>query len=891
MDLINNFKTPQEFIDYYYNKIQEDLNTYNIQINKVGVIGFFINLLGNTNFDVKQYFDSLFTEAFVATARQDRNLLLHSAIYGVDVNFANAATATGIINFNYRNLPTKTSDIVKREVILGDLENGIEFQVDDFKFKSISQYVFIEETLEDGSTQYRCNIKTPRSSKNVPSTTYDIDADLVDTYQYYIKEYTTILSNYVYLTYENYSISLPDDDQIYDLEVYVKTRDSDVYEQYEVKTSKHFEGENDKTVFYRIFNSNVIQIEFGNGIRGKYVPEAEVRIVVKLTRGNTGNLPRTTNCTLSSDLHAKVIYYRADNTVYAPQSYEVSNLFNITLESSIGGCDMPIGDELRNNILKYVRSRDNFISEEDFYDIASKYSNNFKFLFRKIGISENVFYLLQSFRDKYKNIVKTTNLTIDKFNPLDIHITNVNHEIDYTMGNLNSGGYRYAIVGTDGFSYTEPYEFSVNFEVDFATVTITWDKIEKCNSYLVYRQTSSENSYSRYFKVYDTRFIDDGYRTDDTEVSGISTLGNVVFPTFMYSGTEVVSPFMYIYDKNMKWWDGYLIYPNNIEYFNKIDIPDDSVYDVPITYLNIIYSYGNQNTKIQVKSYQDISEYKFYLTIEKLNMYDIELDNVDQNTFEYIYNLDYGILFDPTIMIIKCVNSSEEFVFTGTTSYIYQCYNISDTLRLFEYIINNSKQIINIPVIDKDVFETDVIYYLDSIYNFIKGFEFSENRMISDNIQTRFLNSIFIDKLYVKNMTIQKYDFDINLPLRMNIELILDKEYITLNGISVSSELDTILLEVTSELNEKYTGTNISFYNSKIVDLIHDNNDRDKWIKSVKINIYDSIGTLIDGGIETYTDDYEMFLKISSMKSELIKYTPPFWYWDLDNINTQIKYY
>ena len=341
----------------------------------------------------------------------------------------------------------------------------------------------------------------------------------------------------------------------------------------------------------------------------------------------------------------------------------------------------------------------------------------------------------------------------------------------------------------------------------------------------------------------------------------------------------------------MHWWDGYLVYPFSIVYFNKIDIDDEYFYDIPITYLNLKYSYADQNTKIQIKSYQDITNYKFYITIEKLNLYDIEMTSIDQNTFEYIHSSDYGVLIEPTVIVIRCLSSDDKFVFTGTTDYVYQCHDISDTLRLYEYSIGSKKQIINIPVIDKSVFLSDTIYYLDSIYNFIKGFEFSENRMISDNVQSRFLNSIFIDKLYTKNMTVQKHDIDINLPLKMNIELILDKEYITLNGISVSSELDNILLEVTKELNENYTGINIAFYNSKIVDLIHDNNGRDKWVKSVKVTITDNNDTVIDGGLETYTDDYEMFLKIAPMKEELIKYTPPFWYWDLDNIETKIKYY
>ena len=69
---ILNYSTPEEFVDYYYEKLKTDLAVYNIKISKVGFIGFLFNMLGYTHFDVKTYYDSLFKEAFVATGQIGR---------------------------------------------------------------------------------------------------------------------------------------------------------------------------------------------------------------------------------------------------------------------------------------------------------------------------------------------------------------------------------------------------------------------------------------------------------------------------------------------------------------------------------------------------------------------------------------------------------------------------------------------------------------------------------------------------------------------------------------------------------------------------------------------------------------------------------------------------
>ncbi|MFW6247166.1 MAG: hypothetical protein ACOC22_03290, partial [bacterium] len=70
-------KTLSDFIKNQETQLKEYLEQNDLQINKLGVIGFFINLLGNTTFDVKQYYDKLFQESFLSTSREDYNILMH----------------------------------------------------------------------------------------------------------------------------------------------------------------------------------------------------------------------------------------------------------------------------------------------------------------------------------------------------------------------------------------------------------------------------------------------------------------------------------------------------------------------------------------------------------------------------------------------------------------------------------------------------------------------------------------------------------------------------------------------------------------------------------------------------------------------------------------------
>ena len=126
MTYLNSLKTPEQFITYYHEQLKTDLDNYDIQLNKLGIIGYYLNILGWTQYDIKQYYNYLFNESFVATADQNENLYLHASIYNYVPTFAIPSTAEGTFSFDFAEIPKSATDeyghpIKKREVLYNNI--------------------------------------------------------------------------------------------------------------------------------------------------------------------------------------------------------------------------------------------------------------------------------------------------------------------------------------------------------------------------------------------------------------------------------------------------------------------------------------------------------------------------------------------------------------------------------------------------------------------------------------------------------------------------------------------------------------------------------------------------------------------------------------------------
>jgi hypothetical protein len=674
-----NYTTPEEFVNYYYEKLKTDLSVYNLQISKVGFVGFFLNLLGYTHFDIKQYYDSLFKEAFVGTAQIEESQYLHASTYGYIPTFASSSIATGTIEFDMINwLPRRQAGVVRREVIIGYSSESSEissssFKSDDFDFFIDAIYKFIEVEI-NGSYYYYADILTSDGVKyNIPSASSVITVPLYSTRQYIKQEVEVQLPSYNFGSFQTHYFSIPAGHYLTDLKVYITKNNSSTEEEYDIKYTKYLEKGTDKSVFLRKYSSTNYILEFGSGIRGEWVSAATVRLVIKYSRGNAGNLIDKTDSKLQISGNTYAFDYKMIDgslTTTTAESLSIIQVPLVNFDYSEGGEDPLSGEDLRDDIVNYIQTRENLVTRQDFYNIASTYFDDFKFMFKKINIFDNTFYLCRSFRNRNQEIFYLMNHTESVMN-FHYMLYNENFSISAEailsgIGTLNTGLYEYFIVCVDFWGRSEP---STRVQVSVTTqnaVRITWTHVPNTETYRVYgRHISGQN---QYWEISVGSTPSATYSYTDIGSSGQSSymptgyeLTELIYrPTFTISDRVFVCPFLFKHNTRMNYYDGYLI--KELLRVNFSDISHEyelitSGLDVPMTYLNLEYDSSLLTTFIKLKSYEDITNFVFSISItsDNISILDerMECFPLSNNEFIYEYTDTYGTIIEEMQIEVK----------------------------------------------------------------------------------------------------------------------------------------------------------------------------------------------------------------------------------------------
>jgi len=907
------YTTPEEFVNYYYEKLKTDLSVYDLQISKVGFVGYFLNLLGYTHFDLKQYYDSLFKESFVGTSQTEESQYLHASNYGYIPTFANAANATGTLQFDMINwLPRRQSDVVRREVIVGyDTTSGVytplssTFKLDDIQFSIDSIYKFVE--IEDnGAYYYYTDIITSDGTKiTLPSSSFSIIVPLYSTTQYTKKEISFEIKPYNFGSYQTYYFGIDSGYYLSDLEVYVTEVGSSIEEQYTVKYTKYLEKGSDKSVFLRKVTSVDYVIEFGSGVRGKWISGASIRIIIKSCRGTAGNLIDKTNQKLQITGNILAFDY-----IVGPSGLLTSINPNpsvmqqplVDFDYAESGLDPLSGEDLRDAIVNFIQTRENLVSQQDFYNIAVDYFDDFKFLFKKFNVYDNIFHLCRSFRDRNQTIFYTTNHTEQIMNLKST--ADISYGINATSlvgtGTLISGWYGYFVVSIDEWGSSAPSKVVQIFIDNTAgenSVTITFDKVPYASTYRVYGRSTTFRD--QYWEISASDPQPSTYSIVDDGSDGISDIEPTSYefqelyyrPTFTIEERVFISPYVFKGNTRMNYYDGYLMKDLSRIEFSEI-LPDSSTlgsgFDIPMVYLNLEYDESSYTTVVMLKSYQTIGNLVFTISVfgenfnitgKRMTCFPLPPDVLSPNYFIYEYtNADtFGIFEKEIQMEIKggtsnsiITNNTETYTigvgeetlnikfndisegytdpfiavtlttgsvsanqivtdintaigldvasiytdddgngrvhitppsatvtnifisetstclfalgltgsdvepatlngpmtslkFVCRTDKFYQLIDTSDQLKLMRYNSGSDSYIINVPVVDNILFQSDPDYYLDKIKNFIVDTAFNENRMITDNVQCRFLNSYILESPFIESAFVQSGEIFSNI--------------------------------------------------------------------------------------------------------------------------------
>ena len=259
--------TPEEFTNFFMEGLKQELSTYELQANKVGFLGYLVNMLGNITYDSKIYKDMLFKEAFPATAQQDDNIYLHGSIYGFRNAFATPATAYGTIEFDFSLLPAVSSNVIKQEVIFGlaDENNSntikTEISIDNVVFSTDTIFIFVRE-----GNSYRTVVQRADGTVSTyPSNNSLLTVNFDNFKQQREETIKFTLPTYNYGSYYTYTFT-SEDEFISDIRVYVRTPNDVNDIEYTVEKVKYLVDPAAQTVFFNQVSSDTYELEFGSGI-------------------------------------------------------------------------------------------------------------------------------------------------------------------------------------------------------------------------------------------------------------------------------------------------------------------------------------------------------------------------------------------------------------------------------------------------------------------------------------------------------------------------------------------------------------------------------------------------------------------------------------------------
>lgn len=789
---MSTLSTAQEYIDTYYNKLKKELNARGLQISKVGLIGLLLNILGFSQQDIKLYYDTLFREAFLATADKDENITLHGSVFGYTPGLGKPASITGNISFDLAVLPISTDN--NRTITLQDLE----LKVDKLTYTLDSKYIFKGTNCQI--------IDTNGNVTTVPISTNSPLVPIQNFLQYEKEVYTNSIPFYVYNSYYSLIIELDSDTDkfVSGLIVEVKEDGKEEFETYEWKLVTYSSRAQDKHVFVQFLEDKIL-IELGSGVHGKYIPNSTVKCTIQTTYGVKGNISSQEVTPISGNLR---VYDNASNASY---SVSVSSGVIVEIDYASNGENPLKEQELRAAIIEFIRHRNNMMSESDFYDIVKQYCDDFELMFKKTHVMDNNIYLFVPFRDLYQVPVRTRSISLPHalFNP--------------TL---------------------------------------------RC--YLYHPTWTLEN------------------------------------------GKEYISPFLYVVDFTLRQYKAYILQETSSAFFNEVVtnyVPKigSEIVALPLTFYTS-YSPTLDTTRLMVQSYEDITGYIFILSIPELNVKDVCMNVATNNivdTYWYDNVRGTGIIFDKMNIVVDVYKDGKHY-FTYKLNDFSVIQDISDILSLktfdglitdYEFddkltpeqqqlstVFNEKAYVLNIPVLDNDTYQSNPPYYLEKGVNLFGSIAFQENRMISDDVQIRYINSDVIFGDILKKMCLQKYDFDITLPLHLRTKVYVNSEYVNEHEINIIEEREELHKLLAQTMFDTYTGTSISFYETQIIEIIHNL----KWVKWCQVFVTDDKGVAIpNNNIESNPQQ----VTINNLsKFEAVTYCPYYFHWDLNNIIVDLAF-
>lgn len=903
MSNIGNLVTPDEYIDHYGNQLKDDLSVKNLNINKLGFVGYLLNIIGNTQYDTKQYFDSLFREAMPVTALNRANLYFWADVYKYEIELANPAIISGLFHLQLTALPQAnfTTVISKREITF----TNIIFKIGNLQFTLDSSYAIV---TNDGLTYTAQIIDQQSNIKLLSFTQANPKIAVIELLQKEEIEFSFSVPIYPYGTHYKY-VTQVDRNRISSVEIAVDGIN------YSISSTKQITGSTDEIIFVT-YNEDELIIETGSGINGKYIPQTEIDVKIILTDGINGNISSQTTAPISGDVYIKD-YLTPTGTI--TQSISAKLFIRLEVLQGSGGKNTSTETEIQQQLTKHIQSRSNLISELDFDNILA--NDNGFLLFKKLNLVDNSIYFFNLLTDKYKVPIQTTCITVR------------NAEIIPIVYNTSLGDIK----------YLDNPEFKDSDELYVSPFIYKYDNLlENYDAYILY--TNIVAAFNEIKLVEDSEIlafpanIKFELKTNGTLIT-FSSFTNLYKCNYTF---KINMPKLDIHNVPMTFIDSSsLTYLYEDKFFFdpvsiRIDVYDNSLVKIIEYYLNDFLLMINITDFLSIKKFTyNTTDYLLSFPVIEKAVFDLDPNYYRNQIYNFLITQQLlagnrmisddiqGRFLNTSIIksnILKYLTVQEYEGIQSTVYYSYFGEPADPSVDTYVQYTTVNPHVNNNGITVRTIITSGVSTVADvdititgSISDIIISIEYNTTPDAMTATQyVAALNAGISGTYSGKNITITDSNYlldnlacvgggtdsiivghdedvidilddgttsDIKLPLKFNLSLLQNSDIQQV----ITNDVNTMRIEIASELKTKYTGNKITFYDTMLSTIIK----KYLWVKNFTITITDSAipAYVITSGLETI-DQRDIFNYISKFDSA--KYTPIYFYWDLNNIKITV---
>jgi len=867
-------KSLEKIFNELYQIAKEKFDLKDIKISKTGTVGYLIYAMAYLLDNAQDYYEFLYRESLPITAQTYEALLTIGAMFGYRFQTARPASFVGKLYFYFPRYSQNKIDELH-------IPYNTRFTNDEGLRFTLYADLTIAFNRENNSVFGRYFKPEHNKYETVVGTIEKVDENFIlvsiparHILQSFTEEeiftvpYYPMKSNYIYkLQYDNKKY------QLADIKVFNLDR-NDL--KYKIDNIKVLYSSDDDVVFISQKDRNEFYLILPDGIYGRYIPQGTTLKIVKyLTEGSKGNVV----------YGSKFVFEGNTHPLYSGAPITDNNLLFIQTTKDLNdGKDIKSINELRKDIIELIRTKKTLITEDDFIEFGNLNKNDvyvFKFDFG-FNSSDVVFFspLLDDSGAPFETI--TLSLTLDQLNQSTIKDNNqillfpehklvLNNTISDSDFNstydikltqdVNDENQNYIVVN-------DVSHFSVNDKIalgapDSTEQLFTITQIDNKNKKLVLDRKIGKK-YSQGTKV---------YKLKNEEVN-------------------LISPFIYIKNELNNSYEAIYFDPNSyhfsvVEIKNKdAALPKIDKFEIKVTDISKTDKKLKLKFKIHIANKNKL-DYEPEIIFKTPNgkRFIFNSDNNFENEIELFSSTDNNAAHSSKLTFLERIvkglnnfdfeielndkNSGENILKGALVLNLFD--NLKDVLKL--KIKNNT--LVHIPFLNKDKLDEDEDrknYILNKLKNMVKSVANQiQNR--APGIDTKFSLPNTIEINNPKNYLIPQEDNgekchykNIRFPIKTSLKLKL--------GAPITNEE---LSELKKEIAKTLKSAQGFFTSLSPTNLI--NTVKEK----LKDKVFD-VSVKSPGAPISTNPNYEKDL-IKKDKNNALHFCPPYFYYDIDNIN------